>query len=314
MSQDQPPKSNPFSDDELDDVWDSPTPDTTPAQRPSIPKSPPPQQPTSRSASSVAAQVSRWVNQASSALTGWSNQIRPELSKLSNKLQPVLATVVEKIRPLLGKLRTWWNVALPNIRRILPDSLNRQLSDRILTNIAIGLGVVLLWSLPGILLGKPTRVSQTPTTPPVPVVQPAPKPEIPAALAPITPPPPSNQPPAPPPPLDLTPAQSLIAAIQDQVAEVTNQYANGLIQSVQANFRSSRLIVKVGRDWYGLSSNRQDTLATEMQKRAQELGFNKLEITDAHETLLARSPVVGDVMIVLQREENVGSGEDKEKG
>jgi hypothetical protein len=76
---------------------------------------------------------------------------------------------------------------------------------------------------------------------------------------------------------------------------------SGLIQSVQANFRVSRLTVKVGDGWYELSEPQQDNLANEMLRRAQELNFSKLEITDPEATLLARSPVVGTEMVILQR-------------
>ncbi|MBD2461774.1 hypothetical protein H6G89_12005 [Oscillatoria sp. FACHB-1407] len=327
MSQDQPPNSNPLPDDDLDDVWDSPTPDPSSASQASpspSPRSssqkPTTPQPTSRltinpeRVAQIVSQLQTGLNQAKTTLNTQFNQIRPELDNLSNKLRPALATAIDKLRPLLEKLQTWWSATLPKVRQVLPDSLKRSLSDRVLTNIAIGLLIIVLWSLPGILFGTPTRASQpssqTPMNQPAPIVQPSPQPEIPITPTPVIPSPISNQPPSPPPPLDLTPAQSLIAAIQDQVAEVTNQYANGLIQSVQANFRSSRLIVVVGDEWYDLSSARQDTVAAEMQKRAKELGFTKLEITDAHETLLARSPVVGEVMLILQRAKGqVGSRE-----
>ncbi|NEQ26071.1 MAG: hypothetical protein F6K28_44895, partial [Microcoleus sp. SIO2G3] len=108
------------------------------------------------------------------------------------------------------------------------------------------------------------------------------------------------EPPAPAPP-PLTPEQTLIAAIQDQVGDLTNQYGNGLIQSIQANFRSSRLTVKVEEAWYDLSQSRQDQLAAEMLDRARSLDFNRLEITDPQGAIVARSPVVGSEMIILRR-------------
>jgi hypothetical protein len=107
--------------------------------------------------------------------------------------------------------------------------------------------------------------------------------------------------PSPEPPLKLSPEQSLIAAIQEQVAAVSDQFANGLIESIQANFRSSRLIVRVGDDWYTLSRSRQDQLASEVLKRSQTLDFSKLEMTDRQGKLLARSPVVGSEMVILHR-------------
>jgi hypothetical protein len=103
------------------------------------------------------------------------------------------------------------------------------------------------------------------------------------------------------PPLRLTPEQKLIARIQDQVAEVSNQYVGGLIQSVQANFRASRLTVKVGNGWYDLAPAQQDKLANDLLKRAKQLDFSKLELTSPDNTLLARSPVVGAEMIIMQR-------------
>ncbi|MBM0740170.1 hypothetical protein JOY44_00675 [Phormidium sp. CLA17] len=113
--------------------------------------------------------------------------------------------------------------------------------------------------------------------------------------------PPPAPAPKPLPPLKLTPEQTLIAQIQEQVADVSNQYVNGLIQSVQANFRSSLLTVKVGDDWYTLEQAQQNKLATEMLKRSQQLNFVKLEMIDSKDNLLARSPVVGSEMVILKR-------------
>jgi len=61
----------------------------------------------------------------------------------------------------------------------------------------------------------------------------------------------------------------LIASIENQVAEITDSYADGLIQSIQANFQGSRLTIKVGDDWYNLSQ--QDKLAARMLERARSL-------------------------------------------
>jgi len=143
-----------------------------------------------------------------------------------------------------------------------------------------------------------------PIEPPV-ALEPEPAIELPAPLEDLdVPAEPEFEPPsiAPAPPIALTPEQALVAAIQAQVADITNQYADGLIQSIQANFRTSRLTVKVDDAWYELRASRQNKLAAEMLDRAQELEFNRLVITDAEGTLLARSPVVGSEMIILQRD------------
>ena len=107
--------------------------------------------------------------------------------------------------------------------------------------------------------------------------------------------------PTPTPVVELTPEQTLIAAIENRVAEVSNGFADNLIESIQANFEGSSLTVKVGNDWYNFKSSEQDKLAAQMLERARELDFNRLEITDTQGKLLARSPVVGKDMIILKR-------------
>jgi hypothetical protein len=229
-----------------------------------------------------------------------------------------------------GSLWAKWVMLLDWVRDRLPDSLSDRLSDAVLTSIAGGVLVLLVWTTSALLPNQAEEIAQPPPVQPSPIVKPTPSLTVKPTPSPIVKPTPSPQPsppeqvapaptpivisptpkptpspvvsPPPPPPLELTPEQSLIAAIQDQVAEVTNRYANGFIQSIQANFRESRLIVKVSMGWYELSSDRQNKLADEMLKRAQELDFSKLEITDTQGILLARSPVVGPNMIILQRE------------
>lgn len=107
--------------------------------------------------------------------------------------------------------------------------------------------------------------------------------------------------PTPTPVVELTPEQTLIAAIENRVAEVSNGFADSLIESIQANFEGSSLTVKVGNNWYNFKSSEQDKLAAQILERARELDFNRLEITDTQGKLLARSPVVGKDMIILKR-------------
>ena len=97
------------------------------------------------------------------------------------------------------------------------------------------------------------------------------------------------------------PDQPLVAAIQEQITSVTDAYSENLIQTIQASFRSGRLRVNLGDGWYALSPASQDKLAAELLKRATRLDFTKLELIAPDGTLLARSPVVGDRMIILKR-------------
>ncbi len=162
---------------------------------------------------------------------------------------------------------------------------------------------------------------EIPTTPPeVPPSEiPTTPPEVPPSETPTTPPevPPSETPTTPPkvklplpeqpiettplPVPQLTPEQNLIASIQNQVREITKQYTDGLVDSIQANFPDSLLVVKIANTWYELSESRQNQLAQDIQKRANELDFSKVEITDQQGNFLARSPVIGSEMIIFKR-------------
>lgn len=166
------------------------------------------------------------------------------------------------------KFWAWWNRVLPKIRRLLPASL-QQLPDFVLTAAIATLLILLLWITLSLFFRTPSpQIATSPATP----------------ATPATP----------------VPEQPPIALIQDQVAEISNQYASGLIQSVQANFRTSRLTVTVSDGWYGLSETQQSKLANDLLKRTQQLNFIKLELTDSDGTLLARSPVVGPEMVILR--------------
>ncbi|BAZ09732.1 hypothetical protein NIES4071_15420 [Calothrix sp. NIES-4071] len=101
--------------------------------------------------------------------------------------------------------------------------------------------------------------------------------------------------------IPLTPEQTLIAAIENRVTQVSNNTFSGIVKSIKANFRSSSLIVTISDDWYTLKKSQQDKLAAEMFQRSQELDFTHLEIFDSQDKLVARNPVVGNEMIIFHR-------------
>ncbi|KAB8317462.1 hypothetical protein SD81_019390 [Tolypothrix campylonemoides VB511288] len=149
-------------------------------------------------------------------------------------------------------------------------------------------------------------------TPPV-VAEVTPQPEqTPPVVAEITPqpeetptpleetPPPEPEP-TPTPTLVLTPEQTLIASIENQVAQVSDRFAPGLIQSIQANFRSSSLAVTISDEWYNIKQSQQEQLLAQMLQRANEMDFSHLDILDSQGRLVARNPVVGTEMIIFQR-------------
>ncbi|MEM6402940.1 MAG: hypothetical protein AAF757_22390, partial [Cyanobacteria bacterium P01_D01_bin.116] len=91
------------------------------------------------------------------------------------------------------------------------------------------------------------------------------------------------------PPRLLTPEETLIAEIQNQVGEIsfnskedksTNRTFAGIIESIKANFFNSNLTIKINNQWYSLEKSQQDNLAAQILQRSQELDFTHLELID----------------------------------
>lgn len=205
----------------------------------------------------------------------------------------------------LGKLQVGWSGAIAKIRSLLPENLSSKLSDTGLTSIVAGIAVIVIWTTSALLSEKPAEIANIPSpeqVPPAPTITTPLELTAPAAPEPIEVTPPPTPEPTPTPTVELTPEQNLIASIRNQVAETSDRFADGLIQSIQVNFESSRLIIKVGDDWYNLKQSQQDKLAARMLERSKELDFTHLEITDPQGTLIARSPVVGNDMVILKRQ------------
>ena len=216
------------------------------------------------------------------------------------------------------------HAALAWARPWLPESL-RKLSDRNLTIALSIMGAAVL--VAAIAIFPPKFPTATVATQPPEVKQPPLKPLLPTLLelpsepaesadtaesnqgkptpepTPIAEPEPIAQPPSPPPKLERSPEQALIAAIQDATSEIATRYGDSaLVESIRADFRTSRLIVTVPRElWYGLGDRTQDRFAADLLQRSRRLDFSKLELQDSAGELLARSPVVGDRVVIFQR-------------
>ncbi|MBW4619649.1 MAG: hypothetical protein KME17_09870 [Cyanosarcina radialis HA8281-LM2] len=224
------------------------------------------------------------------------SQNQPKPPKPNNQTSEKSATtLVDKFLPSFERLQSWWNVLLQKVRALLPESTNQKLSDLGLTGIIAGIIVLFLWIAVAILSGGPS--SEVAKVSPTGEIQAPPELQAPKSPKSVK----VNAAPT----LGMTPEQKLIASIQKQVAETTKKYGDELVRSFEANFQTSQLTLKVSDDWYTFDTARQDELADRMLNRSQKLNFNNLEIFDSKGTLLARSPVVGQHMVVLQREANI---------
>ena len=105
-------------------------------------------------------------------------------------------------------------------------------------------------------------------------------------------------------PVKFTPEQYLVISIKNQIADITNRYGGGMVDSIQVNFLSGLLVIQVTDDWYDLDKTAQNQLANNLFKQAQDLDFTKLQIADTTGKLVARSPVVGEQMIILARSQS----------
>ncbi len=190
--------------------------------------------------------------------------------------------------------QSWWNGIIRGIRLILPSSWSDNLSNWAITGIIVGILVVILSTSVFLFIQPLTLIAESPSVTSKPKVVPTPplleSPEIPQPVKNLPPPEP-----------ELTPEQNLIGAIQQEVIDLTSQYPEGLIGSIEANFGASRLMVTLGEQWYELTPTKQDTLANSIFKRSQRLDFRKIEITDSQGNLIARSPVVGNEIIIIRR-------------
>lgn len=230
----------------------------------------------------------------------------------------------------LEKVGLLWQSIVKLVRSLLPASWNEKLPDPILKAAIAAIIIAIVGSTLNSFSPKPApkianapvlKTIESPATfsdfvAPETPQQPQPIAKLPEAIAPekpksklksklpdlVAPSAPKPVEVEPPPP--LTPEQSLIAGIQNQVAEMTNRLGGGLVKSIQANFSSSLLTVKVAEDWYALSELEQNQLANKMWKEANSLDFSKLEIANLQGKLIARSPVIGAEMIILERRIN----------
>ncbi len=212
--------------------------------------------------------------------------------------EEVPSTWLDRLFPSFNSLQTWWDGVLATVRSLLPSAWQEKLSDWVLTGILATILVSLLLTTV-LLLPQPSpevaqkspEVAELPEAIDTPLELIAPGTAEPIILEPAASP-------------QLTPEQSLLEAIQTEVTDLTRQYPEGLILSVAADFFNSRLTITVGDTWYNLNAKRQNKLANTILQRAQRLDFRKLELLNAQATLIARNPVVGNEMVILQRSQN----------
>lgn len=218
------------------------------------------------------------------------------------------------LKPLWRRVKAAWRRILAGVRSRLP--ITAQLSDTILSGILIGILVLLLTIING--LRQPPAIAKVPPLAPsapvsrdtspssiadgasdldAPELEASELDRLPEVLEPEAP---ATEVPEP----ELDPAErERIAAIQTQLMDASLSYGNNLLVSAQADLTHNQLTANLSSGWYGLSAPAQEDLANDWLRRSIEMNFAELELRSPDGLLLARSPVIGEQMVILQRQQ-----------
>jgi hypothetical protein len=175
---------------------------------------------------------------------------------------------------LVDQLIGLWAAMSQQFRQLLPAPM-RQLSDAILMTILVAILTLSIWVVDGLFIPKvdpllAVEPKQSITTNP--------------ATTSVA---------------QVSPEQVFIETIQAQLSDITSQYPDDIIRTL--NVAPDKLIVQLNPIWYLISDDRQNRVTERMWLQAKANHFGKLEIQDASGILIARSPVVGNRPIILQR-------------
>ena len=267
----------------------------------------------------LAQPVTQPVGQILSQLlgAGWNQlQQRTSQSKLYANNKALIDKGGQGVQWIWRKLvQPVWGQGIELLRSRLPAPLSSRLSNRGLTGLILGL-VLVLWWLVSLLSPHPAPAqAPVPSAPmpvppppevttPTPVVSKPPLSEITPTLEPeptITPEPRSEPTEVVTPTPAFTLAPSKIMDVQAQVAAITQQHSQDMIEAVQANFQDNQLVVQLSDRWYNLSASKQNQLGKDVLRRSQQLDLEQLEFRDHQGALVARNPVIGSNIIILQR-------------
>jgi hypothetical protein len=220
-------------------------------------------------ANSPTQQTRRNKNPVTTAEDPWGDIMPNATFPTGDNSAPQPSAPPDRINPVIG----FWGAILRQFRRVLPASV-RQLSDPILTAIVVVILTIGIWFVDGFFA--------VPQNAPVAA-------EI--DIAPIGTP-------------KIGPEQVFIEAIEAQLSDITSQYPDDIIHALQVDSGRDRLIVKLNPVWYLIGDERQDSVTDRMWLQARANHFTKLELQNAEGESIARNPVVGKHMIILQRRQS----------
>jgi len=192
--------------------------------------------------------------------------------------------------PLWRRGVTFWQRLLAGIKTRIPAAAS--LSNGLLSGLLIGVLVLLIVVINGVR--HPAQSAES-------------SPAIADEPTPVTSP--DAAPPASPAADEPAPTTPDAAATRDRIDQLQSKLLideladdKGLVESVQADFVHNQLTVVLNSNWYRLSEQAQNDLVAKLFNRSSQLDFANLALRSPAGDLLARSPVVGDTMVIFQRE------------
>jgi hypothetical protein len=98
----------------------------------------------------------------------------------------------------------------------------------------------------------------------------------------------------------ISPERQLATALNTRLAQIASQYPDDLVSNISIDSTGDRLTVKLAPAWLEIDSAQQQQSIAKLWQQARSLQFSKLEISDNEGNLIARSPVVGNEMILVR--------------
>ena len=229
---------------------------------------------------------------------------------------------------LWSKAQPLWQRLLTLLRPRLPESF-QPLSDRSLSGILVGVLLLVLWFVSIVPSGQAASPPNSPSQPSRQTNQPSRQSgktalsrdynadyssdresvsiAIPSDLSsPIAQPvAPSDRPPAVTPsfltPEILSPDAQKRAKLRQDLDVIAGSIIDNAIVGIRPQFDSHFLAITLDNQWYATAESTQDKLANSLLVIAQVKGFTQIQLEGSDGAVLARNPVVGDGMIILQR-------------
>jgi hypothetical protein len=96
-----------------------------------------------------------------------------------------------------------------------------------------------------------------------------------------------------------SPEEALVAAVRSQFSTLASQYPAGLISNLELDNERQLAIVTLGNLWANLTVDQQQQVAQSLWQQARTYQMSKLEMRSGSGQLLARSPVVGQEMVIV---------------